>query len=1390
MNLRRNISALMVLACALVPSGSVLRAQDAATANFLRGLSGTRLEVATIVLETVKETNVSIVAVGSWTGSKKYQDPLLGGTSDQDMRVFVPKGSSEEAAQEVWRQTRDKIAEKVRLRYPDKATADKVLSSINLYPPEQVLEGIDDATEALAKLKAQGINPNLGNAEVEGLWGKGSKAFRDAYEVKTGRMIWKEGDVVRSGFADLLPLGETRGLYTIGGSANSATQFAQKVLEAGKAGDARTVRKQLERLNQSLQKARSLGGLQPSNQLDDILKRLNGFGDDIGALQAEFRNNPQLVEQVSQGLRKAELDAELLKRYATSSNPRDVKVLGEMLEEGTGRWARVKSSLSEASAHVPWTSLMHGLMAFLGYLETADIATAAGRGDAEQAWAKIWGNLGFAASLPAGMLSTMVTSILEDAKEAGYAMVVRSQDCEDLIAGIYSVQGREDVPDAQKIETSVDELARSLTTADQVRAVVALHARNASQRDAGAATARADEAVEVQLNARCAPRIVNKWRQRRAAIIGEAAAQLLGAEALFTGTPLTATATPEPVLLTTADGLRGDVTVQARLGSASASLTRALADYSAALSSLGGPLHEVAVSINHSYVWQLDGREIGRDARMFLGTGQVFDDAAARRDITLTATGDHVVVFQYRLEVIVRSTVADVSSARRYLQKTFSPRTTVTVSAVVDTRTPNAAAPPPAADPPPVPPAPAATAPPVAPAETPRPTTGVPTSSTRETSTPVTTADGYWKLRDAQDSSHVSMSDIRLPVLKAQPAVTFAAASITSQAAGTYAGGTGKEVQALPFVQQQVTSWTDLPKAIVPGVTYSTTLKMAWAPDVAPTGGGSLMVPSGDRASVSRTAPQETIKWMLDAPSEFNRVTGQTSVYAEIHGEGPGGVGVRSYHYDWVAGAAPVADAPLAKATKVGAVEPAVVKALTVTLSLAGGSLRVPIGQSLSFRALVSSQDGGPAPNNLVYQWQPNPEAKFTPVEGTSPQASVVFTRPGRTKVWVNVLQPAGAAKATVAASNQLEVDVVAPTLTLRATPAQPYPGQDVRVTLDVTPAAAADLLDFRWEHTGAAINPGPVPGVRAFAFVPKDLSPVAATVFARTRAGGDDAGQATLSVTAREYVVTVTGPILMGPAPRQWDAASGGLTDVGRAFQVFQQAGMKVTLAPVPANVPSYRWMVTPDGCTLSNPSSQTPTISCSRPGEFSVMVMATDALGAVLGAGSQDISVAPQPPVVAPDAAAKEQAAATAAQQAAQRAAQDAAAKATAERQREVEAAKRAQAAAEAERRAQANLATAQRLRDEGTALQQQGKLREAVAKYRESLPYYPDPKLEAIIAQLEAEAAKREKAAQPAPPRPAPAPPAPPAAKPEPMAEAETCQVSGAYEFRSAEGGISLT
>jgi tetratricopeptide (TPR) repeat protein len=200
---------------------------------------------------------------------------------------------------------------------------------------------------------------------------------------------------------------------------------------------------------------------------------------------------------------------------------------------------------------------------------------------------------------------------------------------------------------------------------------------------------------------------------------------------------------------------------------------------------------------------------------------------------------------------------------------------------------------------------------------------------------------------------------------------------------------------------------------------------------------------------------------------------------------------------------------------------------------------------------------------------------------------------------------------------------------------------------------------------------------------------------------GGDDLGVKDIVITARPHDVEVTGPKARGPRPQVWSAKDGRLVDADQQIAVFQDVSMRVDVAPAPANPPlHYQWTVSPDGCSIGNPISQEPTFNCSQAGSYTASVAARDHVGAMLGTGTGSIVITlaqaggPAGPAQ-PDTAKRE---------------------------------------------------TARRLRAEGQALQQQGKLREAIAKYRESLTYVPDPALEAYIAQVEAAAAKQEQAAQP--------------------------------------------
>ncbi|OFW22205.1 MAG: hypothetical protein A3G21_21840 [Acidobacteria bacterium RIFCSPLOWO2_12_FULL_66_21] len=386
-------------------------------------------------------------------------------------------------------------------------------------------------------------------------------------------------------------------------------------------------------------------------------------------------------------------------------------------------------------------------------------------------------------------------------------------------------------------------------------------------------------------------------------------------------------------------------------------------------------------------------------------------------------------------------------------------------------------------------------------------------------------------------------------------------------------------------------------------------------------------------------------------------------------------------------------------------------EAVTVTIRRASSGT-VVLGQSFGFQAELSAA-GKPVPGAFVYRWQPHPEVAYAPFEDAGTQTTAVFTRLGRTRVWVEVLRKEGPVLATVAESDQIEIDVVGPQLSLTANPSPPYPGQEVRINVTMSPAIPDKYVTFWWEIQGNALNAGPVvvgdDYSRAYTYKPKDTTPVTVTAHAKAKDGGDDLGAKAIVVTARPHTVQVTPPLARGPKPRIWDPKRGGLVEVDSQLAVFQDVSMRADVTPAPINQPvRYQWTVSPEGCTISNPISQEPTFNCSQTGDFAALVTVRDNLGATLGAGTGSIPVS-----ISQAALQNSQTQAAAAQQ---------------------------QSAQE-----EAKLGTGLRLRSEGIELQKQGKLREAAAKYRESLSYRSDAELETIVPQLETEAARREKAAQ---------------------------------------------
>ena len=74
----------------------------------------------------------------------------------------------------------------------------------------------------------------------------------------------------------------------------------------------------------------------------------------------------------------------------------------------------------------------------------------------------------------------------------------------------------------------------------------------------------------------------------------------------------------------------------------------------------------------------------------------------------------------------------------------------------------------------------------------------------------------------------------------------------------------------------------------------------------------------------------------------------------------------------------------------------------------------VPLGVETGFRVILTT-DGKPASGKYVYRWQPHPEVTFSKLDSSDPIVSAVFPRPGREKVWVQVLEQQAGSLVTLA---------------------------------------------------------------------------------------------------------------------------------------------------------------------------------------------------------------------------------------------------------------------------------------------------------------------------------------------------------------------------------------
>jgi hypothetical protein len=456
------------------------------------------------VKQTVKETGVEVIGVGSWTSQKKYKGPLSGGTSDHDMRVVLAGENNTTVATKKWKDFQEKLRENITASGQAKRLSDteinKLINSTNVYPPGQIMQAVENADDAKKLFSRAGAKPNLGDAPVEGLWGKGSKTYTHYYEEKSGKLFFvddKSGKVMTGG-TDLTHLVEGAEAHTTAGEVNKARQWAEKVIEQIEEGNIDKVAKQAERLRTSVNKARGLERLGTRvDYLDDIV---SGKVTDPEAIRA--------------AVARAKQEAGLLLSLAEETNVKTRGMLRNVLTTEAGEFSKMGKVFWKYADKVPVAQLFRAFQLYGYYATVKDISAMTGadfNSAVLNAYAK---ELGWMAGPLSGLAMELADTTLQAARQGAYNIVSAFQDCEDLVTGIHSVKGREELNKGMSIDQMVSTFIDTSDGRERLRNFVWYQARQASARLENNVWVE-DANIQNTLYQKCYNPVVAMWKEKR-----------------------------------------------------------------------------------------------------------------------------------------------------------------------------------------------------------------------------------------------------------------------------------------------------------------------------------------------------------------------------------------------------------------------------------------------------------------------------------------------------------------------------------------------------------------------------------------------------------------------------------------------------------------------------------------------------------------------------------------------------------------------------------------------------------------------------------------------------------------------------------------------------------
>ncbi len=318
---------------------------------------------------------LKVIKQGSWISGDKYRNPLtnLIDPSDHDARLFISLDDvSPERAREVWKAYQGRLRKKI-FAMAQKAgySTDQIqllLKSVNFYPPAQLLKGIEQNEQAIARFLKMGNYPNLlevGEEAAEGLYTTPAKFIRQGYEkgarVQVVELVADEGSdtyrLVQKATAEAEHAAEVVGEANLKGYVQSAEYSLNEAQKALKDGKLDTAKKNLSRAKDRMKSARKLGGVSSEGaavkeldalekQIDDAIELAFKSSDEAKAIIGKTR---EIANRLGNDvMKKANVDLAALETMAAKNSIKQRAFLKGVLE-GEGKWATLRVNLEEAS---------------------------------------------------------------------------------------------------------------------------------------------------------------------------------------------------------------------------------------------------------------------------------------------------------------------------------------------------------------------------------------------------------------------------------------------------------------------------------------------------------------------------------------------------------------------------------------------------------------------------------------------------------------------------------------------------------------------------------------------------------------------------------------------------------------------------------------------------------------------------------------------------------------------------------------------------------------------------------------------------------------------------------------------------------------------------------